>query len=355
MEGESGGPIPCVMMTESTTNGSKAVLIGFLLVLGVAIVGGGAWFVLGPGSGVQETHASNGVENPAPVSAARVIEERLAAARTYSSNQEYGKAEAILRSAVEAHVEDQALRLAYAEVLLSLEKTEEAYEQYEAALAIGPRDPVIEFNAGTLAMATDRPERALEHYSMARAASPQNAEIALYLGAVQHQLGMTSEAKASLLSALQMDASLAEAGSLLAQISLDENDPNLALGYVRRAREAEPEQLAHRILEARVLRRLNKPEEALTLLMALTEDQLYTPMVLEICAGCMGMLGQQAEAAALYEEAMRRESGEPMFAFQAAIWRERAGETESALAHAKRAQMLGHPQAGAMAERLSGE
>ena len=189
---------------------------------------------------------------------------------------------------------------------------------------------------------------------MARAADPGNAETALFLGAVQQQLGMTAEAKASLLSSYKLDESRSEAAAMLAQISLDENDASLALRYIRRARVAEPEQVAHRVLEARILRRMNKPEEALTLLMALPPQQLYQPVVLEVCSACMGLLGKQAEAIGLYEQAIEHDPTQPEYAFQAAQWHERAGNTNEALAQAKRAAMLGHAQARNMAARLEG-
>ena len=156
---------------------------------------------------------------------------------------------------------------------------------------------------------------------------------------------MTNEAKATLLASMQLDESRAEAAAVMAQISLDGNDTSLALRYVRRARVAEPTQIAHRILEARILRRMNKPEEALTLLMALPPEQLYQPMVLDICGACMGLLGKAEDAAKLYEDAMNHDTSEPEYAYQAALWNERVGNMDKALELAKRASMLGHEQA----------
>ena len=341
------------MSEGSNKDGSKKLVAGLLLIVGLLIVGGGVWFVLGPGTPVYKAEATFQVEPES--TPAHAIEAALAAARSYRGSEEFAKAEAVLRAAVDEHIEDQALRLAYAEVLLDLEKTDLAYQQYEAALAIGPRDPVLEFNAGTLAMSIGQPDRALEHYSMARAAEPANAEIALFLGVVQHQLGMTNEAKATLLASMQLDESRAEAAAVMAQISLDENDTSLALRYVRRARVAEPTQIAHRILEARILRRMNQPEEALTLLMALEPAQLYQPMVLDICGACMGLLNKAEDAAKLYEDAMNHDTSEPEYAYQAALWNERAGDVGRALELAKRASMLGHVQAGVLAERLGSD
>ena len=158
---------------------------------------------------------------------AHAIEAALSAARSYQGSEEFAKAEAVLRAAVGEHVDDQALRLAYAEVLLSLRRPEEAYEQYEAALAIGPQEAAIEFQAGTLASSIGKNDRALEHFSMARAAEPRSAEIALYLGVTQFRLGMIEEAKVSLLSAVKLDENEPVAPAMLAQIALDENQPEI--------------------------------------------------------------------------------------------------------------------------------
>lgn len=330
-------------------------MAGVLALMGLAIVAAGAWFVLGPGSGngPSEADASN-TANSTKATPAHAIEAALGAARSYQASEEFAKAEAVLRAAVEAHVDDQALRLAYAEVLMDLKRPVDAYEQYEAALAIGPRDGGMDFLAGSLASSIGKDDLALEHFSMARAAEPGSAEIALYLGVTQHKLGLTDEAKVSLLAAVKLDDEEPVAPAVLAQIALDENEPDLALRYIRRSREIDPQQLAHRILEARILRRLNQPEEALTLMLALPKEQLHEPVVLEICSGCMGLLGRPADAAALYEEALAANPTDAELAFQAAQWHERAGDAEAALAKAKMAQMLGHELAGKMADRLSG-
>lgn len=336
----------------SNKQGSRGLLAGVLALVGLAIVSAGAWFVLGPGAGGAPEQAA--ATSPDKATPAHAIESALSAARSYRGSEEFAKAEAVLRAAVEEHIEDQALRLAYAEVLLDLKRPIEAYEQYEAALAIGPRTPEVEFLAGTLASAIGRDDRALEHFSMARAAKPGSAEVALYLGVTQHRAGLIEDAKVSLLAAIKLDESNAVAPAVLAQIALDENQTELALRYIRRSRELDPEQLAHRILEARILRRQNKPEEALTLMLALPKEQLHEPAVLELCAGCMGLLSRPGEAAALYDEALKVRPTDAELAFQAAQWHERAGDAVLALERAKTAQMLGHELAGKMAQRLSG-
>ena len=105
---------------------SRALAAGVLSAVGLLIVGAGAWLVLGFGAGTDagsETGAGSSDARSTQVAPATAIEAALAAARSYRGSEEFAKAEAVLRAAVDEHVEDQALRLAYAEVLLDLQKT----------------------------------------------------------------------------------------------------------------------------------------------------------------------------------------------------------------------------------------
>src|SRR5690606_4150173 len=137
----------------------------------------------------------------------RAVEAALDAAHTYLRQNERGKAETVLREAVAEHPDDQELRIALGEALMAQRRFREAYEQYEAALAVGPREAQIESTAGTLAYEAGMPERAVEHYSMAQTANPAEPRYPLYLGQVQARLGQTESAKASLLRAARLDDS----------------------------------------------------------------------------------------------------------------------------------------------------
>lgn len=320
-----------------------------LVLLALAVAGVLAWAV---GGGVSTP--ATGSEGPGGSASAERAETSLLAARSYLEQEEYGKAEAVLLSAVGRFPEDVPLRLAMAEVLLHGGRKAEAYREYEAALAIEPNAPEVQFAAGTLASALGRNDRAIEHYSMARAADTTDPQYPLFLAAVQHEAGQIREAKVNFLHALHLDPQSAAAAAALAQIALDENERELALTYARRAREIEPRVLAYLILEARALRRLGRAEESLAIVMALPDDELYQHGVLSLAGECLGLLQRPADAAELYASAAQSLPTDAEVAYQAALWHERAGDLDSAGSFASRAQMLGHAQAGDVVRRLSG-
>lgn len=326
---------------------------GVLVVVAVALlalVGALVWVVGSPpAEAVGGTGASAGVDEAASVEAS------LAAARSYVEQEAFGKAEAVLVSAVGQFPEDVPLRLSLAEVLLlNGERSAEAYAQYEAALAIEPNSAPVQFQAGTLASTIGRDDRALEHYSMARSMDTEQASYALFLAAVQLRMGDVGAAKVNFLHALHLDESDATAAAALAQIALDENDRDLALSYARRARAIEPGVAAYVVLEARAHRRLADPEAALGLLLALPDESLFQSGVLTLAAECLGLQGKPGDAAALWAEAADADRGDAEKALQAGLWFERAGDRERAAAYASRAGMLGSEGAAALLGRIGG-
>jgi Tfp pilus assembly protein PilF len=333
----------------SRFGGARAGILAVLVLLALAVAGVLAWAV---GGGAATPAA--GSERDAGAASAERAEVSLLAARSYLEQEEFGKAEAVLISGVGRFPEDVPLRLALAEVLLHQGRGAEAYREYEAALAIGPNEPEVQFAAGTLASSLGRNDRAIEHYSMARSADTTDPRYPLFLAAVQHETGQTREAKVNFLHALHLDPQSATAAAALAQIALDENEREPALSYARRAREIEPRELAYLILEARALRRLGRAEEALGIAMALPDDELYQHGVLSLAGECLGLLQRPGDAARLYASAAESLPTDAEVAYQAALWHERAGDLDSAGSFASRAQMLGHPQAGEVVRRLGG-
>ncbi|MEO0630451.1 MAG: tetratricopeptide repeat protein [Planctomycetota bacterium] len=340
-------------MNRDAMNRRGGAGVGVLVVVVVAVLALAGALVWAVGSTPAGAEAEAAV--PAGVDEARSIQASLEAAGVYLERDELGKAEAVLTSAVGEFAEDVPLRLSLAEVLLRQERIEEAYGQYEAALAIEPNAAAVQFQAGTIAAMLDRTERAAEHYSMARSMDATVAQYPLYLAAVQQELGLIGEAKENFLFALHLDRSDPTAAAALAQIALNENDRELALNYARTAREIEPGQAAYVVLEARALQRLARPEEAIGLLLALPDEALYQVGVLTLASECLGLLRRPGDAAGLWADAADADAGSAEKAFQAALWFERAGDAEKAKQYASRAGMLGHAQAAGVVERLENE
>jgi Tfp pilus assembly protein PilF len=274
----------------------------------------------------------------------------LDSARVYLREDEPGKAEAILREAIEQSPRDQDFRTLYAETLLRVGRPHDAYQHYEHAIAVGPDHAELRHAAGTVANTVGLPQVALVHYHKAQTLNPASPKHPLYLAQIQRKLGQTDEAKASLLRAAKLDPSLAQAWGSLAAIALDENKLSVARGFVERAREAEPSSHGWRLLQAKILRRGNDPEAALRLLSPLDRETLLAdPGLLEEQAMCLGMLGRPAEAAALYADAVERLDRLPPddrpdryadLLRETARWYERAGEDDVAALYARRADAL---------------
>jgi tetratricopeptide (TPR) repeat protein len=271
------------------------------------------------------------------------------------NQQEWGKAEAILREGMREYPGEQALVVQLAELFALQSRSEESYAMYERALAMGPSDGDIELNAGTVANAIGRHDRAEEHYSAAQAAKKTDWQPSLFLAQVQMRRGALSEAKKNLLLATQIKPDLAVAWGSLAEAMLRENSVGPALQMIAKARELEPHNVVWRLIEARALKRDNRPEAALQLLIGLDEVAKLQEGVLQLMGECYGLLKRPANAAEQYAGVSDRFPERAGLALEAARWFERAGDNVKALEYARRAQYLGNDEGKALAEALEGK
>lgn len=316
-----------------------------------------------PGSPAQDTAAASeenggtGAGTPAAGSATprdgSATEGILKASNTLVQRGELDRAEAVLRAAVVEQPDDQELRLALAGACVLRQKLDEAYAQYEAALAIGPRPPEIEFTAGTVASQLRRLERAEEHFSAAQAGDPSDPRFPLYLAQVQIAQGRPDEAQRNLLLTTRLDETIAVAWGSLAQLALQENEPNVALQLVERARALEPSVVVWRLIEARACNRAGKAERALVALDGVPDAERQKNEVLAVLGASYGLLGRPQDAAAEFEAAAAARPDDPRLLLDTAVWCERAGELDKARAYAERAAALGSEGGAKMAERLA--
>jgi Flp pilus assembly protein TadD len=325
----------------------------FLLVMVLGLVGGlGAMWRAGLLNAPDQSHA-----RPRPVataSPAAVIEQRLNAARDLMRQGDVARAVATLSAAVAEYRDDQDLRMAYGEALLHADKLPEAYEQFVAALSIGPREPSLEFAAGTLARRIGRPQLALEHFSVAQAADATNADYPLYLGQTQMSLGELTPAKANLVRATLLRDSDPRPWGMLAEIALQENLADIALQHIMRARALQPSEPAWKVIEARALKRKGEPAQALKLLRSMSESDQRMKPVVRLMAECHGMLREPDIAAALFVEAADLAPDDAELAYEAAVWLERRGDRQRAQVYAERATAGGVEGADQLVERLAG-
>jgi predicted Zn-dependent protease len=322
-----------------TTVIALVVLIGAILLS--VVVFGGATPKPAAGSSVKDR-----------VSPAEAMETILDAVQKRVRAGQHAEAAAILEEAVRTYADQQSLRLALAESYVALNRPADAYDQYLAALSFGPRDAATEFAAGTMARMSNRPELAIEHYAAAQSADMANPIYPLYLAQVQRRANRIDEAKASLLRVVNLQPDNAIAWGTLADIALGENKLDICTQHIAKARELEPRVGTWRLIEARLLKRQSKPEQALLVLSGLSEMERHDLFNARLVAECHAMLGQPLEAANVVVAAADANAANAELALEAANWLLRANDPERARKFALRARTLGNEQAGELLAEL---
>jgi predicted Zn-dependent protease len=350
---------------------SNRPLVAAVLVLGAAVlvIGGIALrsAMRGPSPAVaNDQHAKE--------ASSAALQAGLEAAAKYQRDNQFAQAVTILSKLAESNPQDQSVHRAYGQALIGLKEYKQAYEQYEAAVSLIPAGATkqiaqgadsasaqLHFEAGTCAMLAGQIDRAIEHYSMAQTADPREPKYPLYLAMVQVRKGepeADSAATANLLRAAKLNPDLAEAWGTLAELELRKDQRDLASQHITEARKLQPAVAKWRLVEAKILNRKGEPEQAAALLLALDESQRYQAGVLTVLGESCGLMRKPADAAKMYADAFSASSngadGQPNaeFAYQAALWSERAGDKAEAAKFATTASMLGHADAKGLAERL---
>lgn len=306
-------------------------------------------------AGKSVPSASAPSANPTRRAAPSALEAIVASARAYLQQGENAKAEKVLSEAVSQYADEQPLRLAYADALLTQKKLSEAYDQYIAALAIGPRTAKIEGMAGTIASLAGKNDRALEHYQAAQTAEPTNAEYPLFLGQIQLKTGEIEAGKASLMRAARLDPNLATAWGSLADVAMRQNNLSVALQHIAKARKLEPTSVAWRLIECRALARSGEPGKGVELLITLEDSLRFQTPVLRQIGECYGLMSRPGDAAVIFGKASDSNLADAALAMQAAEWFEKDKQNELALGYALRALDLGQAGALELVTRLQGE
>ncbi|MBX3410548.1 MAG: hypothetical protein KF859_11755 [Phycisphaeraceae bacterium] len=332
----------------NTTTGSAArlLLVGALFV-GAAVM---VFVALRPGPAAQEAAAAGGKRS------GQTLDEVLNAVVSLKRDSEYQKADTILAAAIKEYPEEASLFVEHGEVLLALQRLEESVAAFERAAALAPSDHGVRMAAGTVSSMAGRLTQAEAHYVAAQSADKADWRAPLFLAQVQLKIGgaeKTEQAKKNLLLAGRLNPENATVWGTLAEVSLRENKGGLALQHIERARLLEPDRVLWRLIEARVLKREGKVDEALVLLSALDEASQREPGVMQTMAECYGLRRQPMEAALLFARASDSDPAHAEWAMQAALWLERAEQHAGALQYAQRAQRAGDPAAGALVARLS--
>lgn len=326
----------------------RRLAIGIVGVFSLVVAGAVAWRVV---SQRQQAAALAGTESEGVDlgSTAAVLK----AARTYVGGQELGKAESVLRRALETRPGDALMREMLGDVLLQGEDEAGAMAQYAELAARTDATAEVLFKAGSLAAGMGDHEGAVAYLTRSVGADPSLADASVQLANAQLELGRVEEAKATLVRTAVLDDGLGVVWGMLAEIAVRENALEIASQHIAKARRVDPENIAWRVLEARVMRRRGEPEKAVLLLDGIRGDERFEPPVLAEMATALGMLGRGADALSIYLVGVRERPDDAEIRYRAALWAEREGEIGRALDLARTASMMGDERAKAVVERLS--
>lgn len=289
-----------------------AVLCAGVVGLGLIIAWNSGWLggsnAIGPApaTGADANWASAAKDAEAPTISTTTIshqkiDESLDAAASYVNADRLGEAERILEELIKSVPKNPAVLRQLYELRLFQRRYEDAYATIRALLEIDSDDPEQYFNAGTIAFKIGKLMQAAAHYQQATTMDVTNPKYPLYLAQTQVKLHEYSEAKINLLKVINLNGSVHEAFGTLAEIALIENKLDIAEQDIERARTVAPNFLRWRIIEAKIIRRKGKPEEALQRLNAITDPKVrLLSEVVDEKAACWAMLGEPEKAAREY-------------------------------------------------------
>jgi tetratricopeptide (TPR) repeat protein len=323
------------------------LVIGIVGVFSLVVGGAVAWRVV-----VQRRQAASLAGSPAEGVDLGSTAAVLKAARTYIGSQELGKAEAVLRRALETRPDDALMREMLGDVLLQGEDDAGAMAQYADLADRTDATAEVLFKAGSLAAGMGDHDRAVGYLTRSLEKDAGLIDASVQLANAELELGRIDDAKATLARAAVLDDGLGVVWGMLAEIAVRENKLEIATQHIEKARRIEPNNLAWRVLEARVKRRQGDPETAVMLLDGIRGDDRFEPPVLEEMASALGMLGRGSDALSIYRVAVRERPDDAEIRYQAAIWAEREGERAEAMEFARVAAMMGDERAKAVVERL---
>lgn len=296
--------------------------------------------------------STGSMQSPAQAIDHEAVRAALARAADLEAQGQFADAIGVLARAVQTTPSDQELRERLANLYMGQKKPGEAYEQFTEAIRIGPKRPDLDFAAGTMASMAGKPDVAISHYLAAQEADKTNAKYPLYAAQLQLLQGQKEAGKASLLRVTLLEPDNAFAWGTLADVALQENNAHIALQHIAKARKIQPDFLAWRLIQARAHKRVGQAEEALLALEGVSDLDRFNEFVLSTQAECFGLLSKPGEAAKRYAAAADALPAQTEFAYQAAVWFEKAKDPAKARDYAKRAATQGHKGAITLAERI---
>lgn len=333
------------------SRGTLAVVVIVTIGLVLAFVAYGWWSM--------QAEAMRGMaERPTAESDQTALEELSAIATLFEEAiAEKKPVEPMLAPAqrlVEKYPDFAEARTLLGQILRVQGRLAESIEQLEMSLKLNPQQPNLHEMAGQIELERGELDRAAHHYRQAISLRPEDTRYRLFLAQVQLTQKDYDGARKTLLQALSINSSEHKAYAMLSDLYARQNKLELALDQIQKAIENTP--ILERELQVQyirnrsmLLRRANRPEEALLALESLTPKERANLAVLADMATCWGMMGQPREAALMYAEAYQNNPADYYMLEKSAEWWIRANDREQAEKFINRLRRF-TPQSNALAE-----
>jgi len=271
---------------------------------------------------------------------------------TYSTHRDPANLQPMIdkaRELVDQYPQLSGAHVLLGQMLLDDNKLTEALEQLQKSLELNQRQPHIQYLAGNTALMIGNLGAAEKHISQAISMDPTNGRYRLHMAMVYLGKRKYPEARMTLLQALNFDSSLHEAHSGLSDLYARQNKLSLALQQINKAIDRTPDTsggvsggasggdhgdwVIYMRKKANLLRRANKPGDALRILEGLSPRERINPAVMNEVALCFALMGKPQQAASLYEQALIVLPMDVDLLVGAVRWHHKAGDIDAAKLH----------------------
>lgn len=294
----------------------------------------------------------------------RYVAEQHALAEQHANRGRVLEAQSVLSQLVGRYPADHAGHAMLGKMHMALDQWAPAYKALTRSLELEPKQPEVEFAAGTVAELLDQDAEALGHYKRAAELDARDSRFPLRVANAALKVKAHDDARLYALRALEMDDTISQGYAILAEVAARRNEIDSALDRYDKAlartdpRTERSKLVSYTLRKAQLLRR--KPgargrEEALNLLLALPEAKANTHAhVAEALAQTYLSLNRKREAAEAWAAWCADNPLDAKAAANAGLCYHRAGDLDRARQwHTRAAKLAAHlPEVQALGKAL---
>jgi len=265
------------------------------------------------------------------------------AAKTRWNQNDVEGCEHALRQIVAGNAGHRDARLLLAEICLTSNRVQEAFEQIQCALDAHPQDALVRYSMGLLLDATGQSSGALAYYEQAAAAAPNNE-----LYAVGYQSALEAAASASTGSASAYPAyytGVTATDPIVVVIgrgceALAAGSVETALAYFQEAAATQPDNPQIPISAAVSALRYGQPTLAVAVLSSAQQHFPDTPGVYRVLGAAYYRMGDYQSSQVALQQALSLDKSCALTYFLMGCTLARLGQSESADVHLRQARAL---------------